>query len=164
MQPYHLRRAEKAITDKDECLAIIAGQKYMTLAMCKDNIPYLVTVNYGYDEEQQCFYFHSAKKGKKIDFLNTNPQVWGQIIEDCGYRDDKCDHAFRSIYFEGAVTFVEDIEEKSLALRLMIDHLEPAPEPVKERLVVEKRVKNVTIGKIMVTTMSGKQSGVQEED
>ena len=162
MQPYHLRRAEKAITNQDELRAIIEGQKYMTLAMCKDNIPYLVTMNYGYDAEQQCFYFHSAKKGKKIDFLTANPQVWGQVIEDCGYRDDKCDHAFRSIYFEGVVTFVENVEEKSHALRLMIDHLEPDPEPVKERLVVEKRVKAVNIGKVVVSVMTGKQNGVKE--
>jgi nitroimidazol reductase NimA-like FMN-containing flavoprotein (pyridoxamine 5'-phosphate oxidase superfamily) len=164
MKPYHLRRAEKAITDQDELRAIIEGQKYMTLAMSKDNIPYLVTMNYGYDAEQQCFYFHSAQKGKKIDFLSANPQIWGQIIEDCGYRDDKCDHAFRSIYFEGTVTFVEDVEEKSHALRLMIDQLEPDPEPVKERLVVEKRVKAVNIGKVTVSAMTGKQNGVQEED
>ncbi len=101
MDTYHLRRSEKEITDPDQILAIIRGQKYMTLAKCKDNVLYLVTVNYGYDEARNCFYFHCARKVKKQDYLAANPMVWGQIVEDAGYQDGKCDHAFRTVQFQG---------------------------------------------------------------
>jgi len=49
-----LRREEKAIEAQDEMIAILEGAKYVTVAMCLDNEPYLVTLSHGYalqDEE-----------------------------------------------------------------------------------------------------------------
>ena len=160
MQVYHLRRSEKAITDPAEMWAIIAEQKFVTLALCQDNVPYLATVNYGYDQAASCLYFHCAGEGKKIDYLRANPVVWGQIVEDNGYRDGKCDHAFRSVQLQGRVTFVEDIEEKRRALSLMIDRLESDPEAVKARLVTAKAVEKVMIGQVHIEAMTGKANNV----
>ncbi len=160
MHTYHLRRSEKAITAPTEMWAIIAGQKYVTLALCKDNVPYLATVNYSYDQAAGCLYFHCAGEGKKMDYLQANPVVWGQIVEDSGYLDGKCDHAFRTVQFEGRVTFVEDVEEKRRVLSLMIDRLESDPEAVKARLVTAKAVERVMIGKVHIETMTGKVNGV----
>jgi nitroimidazol reductase NimA-like FMN-containing flavoprotein (pyridoxamine 5'-phosphate oxidase superfamily) len=160
MQAYHLRRSEKAITDPAEMWAIIAGQKFVTLALCKDNVPYLATVNYGYDQVAGCLYFHCAGEGKKMDYLQANPVVWGQVIEDNGYLDGKCDHAFRTVQFEGRVTLLEDIEEKRCALSLMIDRLESDPEAVKTRLITAKALERVTIGQVHIETMTGKANGI----
>lgn len=160
MQTYHLRRSEKAITNPTEMWDIIAMQKYMTLALCKDNAPYLVTVNYGCDQAAGCLYFHCAGEGKKMDYLRANPVVWGQIVEDNGYLDGKCDHAFRAVQFEGRVTFVEDAEEKRRALSLMIDRLESDPEAVKARLITDKALERVTIGQVHIETMTGKANGI----
>ncbi|MBN1936299.1 MAG: pyridoxamine 5'-phosphate oxidase family protein [Anaerolineae bacterium] len=158
MNTYHLRRQEKTIEDQDELIAIIQGQKYMTLAMCRDDEPYLVSLNYGFDPEARCFYIHCAGEGKKIDILRANPTVWGQVIEDLHYQDGKCDHFFRSVHFQGRVSFVDDIDEKRAALHLMIDALEPDPEPVEQRLVTAKSLESVTILKIAVEGWSGKKS------
>lgn len=158
MGTFHLRRQEKIIEDQDELVAIIQGQKYMTLAMCRDDGPYLASLNYGFDPEARCFYVHCADEGRKIDILRTNPTVWGQVIEDRGYQDTRCDHFFRSVHFKGRVSFVEDIEDKRAALNLMIDALEPEPEPVRQRLITAKSLQSVTILKIAVEGWSGKQS------
>ncbi len=40
---YHLRRCEQAITRPEELLEVIRGQRHMTLALCRDGEPYLVT-------------------------------------------------------------------------------------------------------------------------
>lgn len=160
MQTYHLRRSEKEIIDPTAMWAIIAGQKTMTLALCKDNMPYLVTVNYGHDQAGSCLYFHCAGEGKKMDYLQANPVVWGQVLEDHGYLDGKCDHAFRTVQFEGRVTFVEDTEEKRRALSLMIDQLESDPEAVKARQATSRAVERVTIGKVVVGALTGKVNGV----
>ena len=64
-EPYHLRRTEREITDKKEIDRIINDQLFMTLAMCRDGLPYLVTLNYGYDPQASCLYFHCARAGKK---------------------------------------------------------------------------------------------------
>ena len=164
MQSYHLRRSEKEIADQDTLHDIIAGQKYMTLAMCKDNEPYLATVNYGYNAEERCFYFHCAGEGKKMDYLRSNAIVWGQIVEDHGYLVGRCDHAFRTVQFRGTVTLLQEDEEKRRALNAMIDQLEPDPEPVKQRLMTEQAVARVTIGKVAVDFMSGKQSQVPTQE
>ena len=160
MQTYHLRRSEKEITDPTLLQAVIKGQKYMTLAMALDNEPYLVTLSYGYDADANCFYFHCAAEGRKMDYVRTNPVVWGQIIEDHGYVVGKCSHAFRTVQFRGTVSFLDDIEEKRHALHLMIDFLEPDPEPVKQKQVTDKALTRVTIGKVSVELITGKQSDV----
>ena len=158
MAEYHLRRSEKAITDHQELAEIIKGQKYMTLALCHENEPYLVAMNYGFDEAESCLYFHCANEGKKVDILHQNPLVWGQIMEDCGYLPGKCDHAYQSVEFKGTVTFLISRETKRHALELMIDQLEPDPETVKQRFQKVDAFDNTTVGKIHIETMSGKRN------
>ncbi len=160
MESYHMRRAEKAITERAELLEIIREQKYMTLALCSGQEPYLVSVNYGYDGEENCFYFHCAREGRKIDYLKANPVVYGQILEDNGYIVGECDHAARTVQFRARATFLESAEAKRRALALMIDQLEPEPEPVKARSLKAPRIAGVTIISLQVETLTGKQLGV----
>lgn len=157
-EKYHLRRPEKAIADFDEIGEIIRQQKFMTLALCRQNEPYLVTLNYGYHQEANCFFFHCAKAGKKLDFLRANPRVWGQILEDLGYIQGECSHAYRCVEFEGVVDFPDSLEEKKNALELMIDQIEPQPQPLKERMLTEDRISGVTIGRIHIEGISAKKN------
>jgi nitroimidazol reductase NimA-like FMN-containing flavoprotein (pyridoxamine 5'-phosphate oxidase superfamily) len=70
-----IRRREKTITERNEMIEILESVQYVTIAMCADNEPYLVTLSHGYDRECHCIYFHCAKEGKKIDILNSNSVV-----------------------------------------------------------------------------------------
>ncbi len=158
-QPYHLRRSERAITDPGELLEIISGQQHMTLALCRGGEPYMATVNYGYDAEERCFYFHCAHEGKKVDYMRANPIVWGQVLEDDGYLAGSCDYAYRTVQFRGRAEFVEEPAEKRRALALMVERMEPEPGPVKDRLLVEARVRGVTIVRVRVLEMTGKHGG-----
>ena len=160
MEIYHMRRAEKAITERSELLEIIREQKYMTLALCSGEEPYLVSVNYGYEVEENCFYFHCAKKGRKIDYLKANPVVYGQILEDNDYLAGECDHAARTVQFRARATFLESAEAKRRALALMIDQLEPEPEPMKARTLKAPRIAAVTVVSLKVEALTGKQFGI----
>lgn len=160
MDKYHSRRPEKMINQLSEMIDLIKSQKIMTLAMCKDNQPYLVTLNYGFAEESKCFYFHSAQMGKKIDYLKANPVVWGQILEDKGYIQGQCDHAYKSVQFKGKVEFVTDISEIRDALYLMIDNLEDDPEKIKQRFANSNSFKQVAICRVTMLGISGKQNGI----
>ena len=51
-----IRRKEKAITDDAEIKKILLETKYITLAMCYDNSPYLVTLSHGYDPENNVLF------------------------------------------------------------------------------------------------------------
>ena len=46
-----MRRKEKAIESIEEMKYILQTVKHITIAMCEDNIPYLVTLSHGYDPE-----------------------------------------------------------------------------------------------------------------
>ena len=157
MNRYHFHHPEKMFTDRAELLEVIAGQRLMTLAMATEGQPYLITVKYGFEPERDYFYFHCAPEGKKIAYLRANPNVWGQVIEDHGYLIGKCDHAYRSVHFEAAFTFLQSEEEKREALTLMIRQLEPDPEPVIGRLITQARLSKTSVGRVQVLEMTGKR-------
>jgi hypothetical protein len=161
VEPYHLRRKEKALDDPEAMRRVLRAVKHVTLALCRDGEPYLVTMNHGYDEAEGCLYFHCAPSGKKLDFLRANPRVWGQALEDLGYLDGECDHAYRTVQFSGAAEFIEDYEQKRRALEVMIDQLEPDPGPVKERTLEPPRVRGVGILRVRILSMSGKEGPVK---
>lgn len=156
-ESYHLRRIERDMPERADQLAVLRGQKYLSLAMCRDNQPYLVSLNYGFSEEENCFYVHSAPEGRKLDYLRANPRVFGQVIEDRGYVVGRCSHAYRSVMFEARAEFVEDLEEKRQALSQMIDHADPDPGPLRERLVATSDLAQVVVLRLAIQRISGKQ-------
>ncbi|MCF2142420.1 MAG: pyridoxamine 5'-phosphate oxidase family protein [Candidatus Heimdallarchaeota archaeon] len=155
-----IRRKEKAIRTTKEMQEILLQAKYITLAMCTNNEPYLVTVSHGYDKKQNCLYFHCAAEGKKIDILRKNNLVWGQALLDKGYVYGKCDHLYTTTQFKGRVEFITDLAEKKRALTLMIHQLEEESqrEQVMTNQLTDKAIKDVTIGRIDIDFMSGKQA------
>ncbi|MHA1110653.1 MAG: pyridoxamine 5'-phosphate oxidase family protein [Promethearchaeota archaeon] len=159
MQKYHLRRTDKKIKKTEDIIDIVNRQEYLTLALCNNNRPYLVSLNYGFDQEKMCFYFHCAAEGKKIDFLKANSIVYGQILEDLKYKEGECSYAYRSVQFEGEVTFLKDNLEKKHALNLMIEKIEnPALiQKTKEKHVTVSAIEKVFIGKITVNEFTGKE-------
>ena len=157
---YHMKRKDKEITDVNVLKKILKSTKYVTIALCKDNQPYLVTLSHGYDENCNCIYFHCAKEGKKLDYLKSNNTVWGQAMLDCGYSEGQCNHLFASVHFRGKVTIIEQPEEKRLALKCMIRQLDKNPEPLiaKQVKLDSERLKKTVIGRIDLDYMSGKKS------
>jgi nitroimidazol reductase NimA-like FMN-containing flavoprotein (pyridoxamine 5'-phosphate oxidase superfamily) len=157
MKNYHLRDCDKGIEDPGILDAIILGQKYLTMAMCIDSEPYLATVNYYYDKEQRFFYFHCSLVGKKIDFLNSNPVVWGQVICDLGYVQGECAHRYRTVQFKGRVEFLSNNDEKLFALECMMDQLEDSVTKERKEKLRERDLDKVAIGKITIDWIGGKQ-------
>lgn len=157
MKKYHIRRSEREM-NKFEIREIVQKGKYMTLALCKTGEPYLVTVNYAYDENERCFYFHCAAEGKKIEFIRANKRAWGQILEDLGYAQGECDHHYKTVHFQGEAFVLEDREAKRRALALMIDQLEEIPGPVKDRNLIDAKIDGVTIVKVTTSYFTGKKN------
>ena len=138
-----IRRKEKSIVNQQEIKSILTSTKYVTLAICRKNKPYLVTVSHGYNPIDNEIYFHCAAVGKKIDYLKVNPVVWGQALVDLGYARSECNHHYKTAQFKGEVRFLNDFAEKKNALSIMIDQLEPdeeSREKVKSEQLKEKAV------------------------
>lgn len=152
-----VRRKDKEITNPDVLKRILVKAKYVTLALCRNNEPYLVTLSHGYDEDRNCIFFHCAKKGKKLDFIRENAAVWGQAILDYGYKEPDCDHQYASLHFRGKVTILDNIEQKREAIECMIRRLNKNPDPIISKLKTE-RVQNTVVGRIDVEYMTGKKT------
>ncbi|MFX0014092.1 MAG: pyridoxamine 5'-phosphate oxidase family protein [Promethearchaeota archaeon] len=157
-----IRRKEKAITDENEMKQILQSAQYITIAMCKDNQPYLVTLSHGYDPERGLLFFHCASDGKKIDYLTSNNVVWGQALIDLGYAQGACDHLYATTQFKGKVSFIQDLEEKRQALINMIQKLDEKPQMIINKQLTDKSIAKVTIGQIDIEDMTGKKQKTVE--
>jgi len=154
---YHMRRAEREITSRKEMTELLAELPHVTFAMCKDETPYLVTVNHAYDEKSNCIYFHCARSGKKLDFIKANPIVMGQVIEDRGYVKDECDYDYRTVHFEGVASEVTSSREKLRALALLVARFESNTDEARKKFIKAASVKRVAVYRIDVDKMTGKK-------
>jgi nitroimidazol reductase NimA-like FMN-containing flavoprotein (pyridoxamine 5'-phosphate oxidase superfamily) len=81
-----MRRAERAVTDREEIDMIIRGSQVCRLALALDDEPYLVPVSFGYDGE--AIYLHTARAGKKIAFFEGNGRVCFEFEREVRLRTD----------------------------------------------------------------------------
>ena len=152
---FHVRRKDREITDLDEMRQVLKGTKYVTVALCMDNAPYLVALSHGYDQTRNCLYFHCAPEGKKLIYAQSNPKVWGQAVLDFGVTDE-CDYAYTSVHFQGTLSLIANSTEKKHAMETLVWQAALNPESKLAKIKPEKLDKT-TIGKIEITYMSGKK-------
>jgi nitroimidazol reductase NimA-like FMN-containing flavoprotein (pyridoxamine 5'-phosphate oxidase superfamily) len=152
-----MRKSEREITEVPKLIEILIKGKYTTISLCRNDEPYLVTVSYGYDKNENALYFHAALSGLKLDYIKANPKVCGTVIEDHGYVVGRCKQYFRSLVFFGTMSIVDGLDEKKHGLNILFDHLEGEPEPMKERNVPkDESYKKISILKLKISEMTGK--------
>lgn len=156
---YHVRRFDREITDENELKSIMERGKYGIIGLSRDNEPYVVTLNYGYDKAGNALFFHCGKEGQKIDFIKSNPRACVTIIEDNGFDVNSCEHKYKSVILHGKICLINDAGETGRAMRLMIMQLEKkAPEKLIERLKTGNRdFDNLQILKFTIDKITGKK-------
>lgn len=154
---YHIRRKEKEFTDNESKIKVLKSQNYLTLAMIDDGEPYMVPLSQAYDEERNRVYIHMASEGRKLSVLRKNPSVWGMALQDHGYHKGECSHLYASVMFKGKVVFIEDVEEKKHAFRVLADQLEPELE-ARERFATSEGIPGTVVAYIDIDDWSGKKS------
>ena len=152
---FHVRRKDREITDRDVLKQVLRSTKYVTVALCMDNEPYLVSLSHGYDEATNCLYFHCADEGKKLVYMKANSRVWGQAVLDFGVTDE-CDYAYTSVHFRGKASMIEDLREKQHAIEVLVRQLSDNPEEKLAKIKPEKLARTA-MGRIDIEYMSGKQ-------
>jgi nitroimidazol reductase NimA-like FMN-containing flavoprotein (pyridoxamine 5'-phosphate oxidase superfamily) len=160
---FHLRRLDREINDQKALKRLLGHQQYFVMSMADGGEPYAVPLGYVYDEEENALYFHSAKEGKKIEFLKKNPRVWGFVVIDEGVQSGGCVNLYASSMFLGKVEWVSDAAEKARAMNLFAERLSIDVEGTKQRL--EKMFEagralpaGVVIAKIRIEELTGKHS------
>ncbi len=151
-----MRRKHQEITDKDMLGEIIGKAEVLRLGLCKDNKPYVVPLAFGFDGEH--FYFHSAKKGMKIEYLRSNPNVSFELESKAGlvwHETKACEFNFsyRSVIGFGEAGEIKGNEEKRKALNIMMNQYTN-----KEWSFPLPMILAVSVWRIKINELSGKQS------
>lgn len=131
---------------------ILSSVEFGTLALCKDNKPYSVPLNFvEYDAD---IYFHGAKKGKKISIINENANASFSVVEDYSllpsyFSSDKGDacpatHLFKSVIIDGKIKILEDYNEKVIALEMLMQKLQKEGKYIPLNEEMYKKALNAT--------------------
>ena len=121
-----MTKRERQITDESRIREILDTAKVLRLGLAVNNEPYVVPLNYGYTMEdgRLTLYMHSAVRGKKLDMIRENPNVFFEL--DCDLRpfegDVACRYglAYSSVMGRGRAAVVEDVEEKIRAMSVLM--------------------------------------------
>jgi len=137
-----MTKRERQITDEKQILQILDTAKVLHLGLAVNNEPYVVPMNYGFclENGKLTVYLHSALKGKKLDMIRENPNVFFEIdcdMQPFGEGDIPCQYGmvYSSIMGKGKATIVEDVNEKMQAMSALMKTQTQKEFTFNERLV-----------------------------
>jgi nitroimidazol reductase NimA-like FMN-containing flavoprotein (pyridoxamine 5'-phosphate oxidase superfamily) len=151
-----VRRTDREIADRSEIDRIIHGSQVCHLGLARDDEPYVVPLSFGYDGE--ALYFHTARRGKKIDFFAANPRVCFEFereIQLVADADDACGwtFAFESVVGYGTISEITSPELKARALnQIMLQYSD------REWTFNEADLESVRTWRVLVESVTGKLS------
>jgi nitroimidazol reductase NimA-like FMN-containing flavoprotein (pyridoxamine 5'-phosphate oxidase superfamily) len=151
-----MRRKENEITDKVDMEAIIRKSTVCRLALSHDNLPYIVPLCFGYEEN--LLYFHTAREGEKLEILKKNQNVCFEFDIDHevvkGEKACKWGMKYRSVIGFGTGSVIRDPESKRHALDIIMRQYSEGPFAFQEA-ALERTV----VIKVEIARMTGKKSG-----
>lgn len=148
---------KKQSLETSEIIKILNNEKRGVLSVHGENgYPYGLPINYWYNEENGCIYFHSGKTGHKIDAINNDNRA-SFCVYDKGYiKDGDWALNISSVIVFGKLHIVEDSEKtieiyRRLSLKFTsdIEYIDSEIEKfAKNTLCYELKPEHVT-GKIV---------------
>lgn len=149
----------KVISKIEDIRNIIKKCDCCNLAMVdQNNHPYVIPMNFGFDDEY--IYLHSSSKGKKMTILENNKNVCLSFSTDHELRWQSeqvaCSYSmkYRSVLVYGTVEFVESPEKKIAALdKIMGQYTE------KKFTYSDPAVRDVRVFKVHIDKLEGREYG-----
>jgi nitroimidazol reductase NimA-like FMN-containing flavoprotein (pyridoxamine 5'-phosphate oxidase superfamily) len=116
-----MRRKDREISESKEIETIISRCDVCRVAFASGNVPYIVTMNFGYrGGDVPVLYFHCAPEGRKIEMINKNNYVCFEMDTDHEiFKGEKgCDWGmnFSSVVGYGNLFIIKDKHEKIAGL------------------------------------------------
>lgn len=124
-----MRRAERMVENEQQILEVLEECKVCRIGLNDNGRIYIVPLNFGYCYEQGklTLYFHGASEGRKLDVIRGNSSVGFEMDGRHDLVEGKlaCQYSyyFSSIIGNGSANIVEEQEEKSKALGLIMHHM-----------------------------------------
>jgi nitroimidazol reductase NimA-like FMN-containing flavoprotein (pyridoxamine 5'-phosphate oxidase superfamily) len=154
-----MRRSDKEIKNKETIQWVLKKAQVCRIAFCDNNKPYIVPMNFGFDDNY--LYLHSAPEGQKINILSKNRNICFEvdIKNELVKSEIACDWGMKyySVIGYGKVDFIDDIEEKKKVLDIIIEKYN---ENDLESIEYSKSSLNkVAIFRVEIEEITGKKSG-----
>ena len=153
-----MRRSDRDVIDIKEIESVIEKVDVCRIAISNDNIPYIVTMNFGYIHgDTSKIYFHCASEGRKLEMLKKNNYVCFQMDGDHKLKtgESACDFGmgYCSIIGYGSVFVVADEHERNVGMDLIMKRYTQ-----KTEFIYNKEVfKRTTILRLDISEMSCKK-------
>ena len=148
-------RRKKQQVSKDACIDILSQEKRGALAVNgEDGYPYVVPVNFYYDEPTETLYFHGAKTGHKIDSIQKNPKVCFTVWTSGTRKEGDWAYYVSSVVVFGTASLVTDSDLLREKLRVIGLKYYPTAEEVDQ--VMHRTLGNVQMIAVHVDHMTGK--------
>lgn len=150
-----------SIEEREKVEQIIQSEKICFVGFSdEDGIPYVLPMNYGYEDDT--IYLHSGPEGKAVSILEHNPNVcitfctqpkliWQHPDVACSYRMQS-----KSVICNGRVLFEEDFSEKKRILNIIMRQYID-----KDFKYSVPAVNNVKIWKVSIDSIAAKEFGVR---
>ena len=142
------------ITDKSEIDSIIAGCDICFVGFVElDGSPYVIPMNFGYANSNEII-LHSGPEGKHLRLLEKNNRVC--ITFSNGHKlvyqhaDVACSYSMdsKSVLCKGAVTFIEDIDEKETTMNLLMKNYTDREFKYSKPALMNVKIWRVTVDEI----------------
>lgn len=159
-----MRREEREITDCSELDAILTRTRICRLAFAVAGEAYIVPLSHGYDPQVHVLFFHTAKDGKKIECIETNPRVCFEVegtVEVKAAGIDACSWGvhFESVIGHGTLHEIVDPAAKIAALRIM---MKQQAGHEADWTFAGEAVDSVRVWRLDIDSMTGKRSFAPE--
>ena len=154
-----MRRKDREIVDKKVMVSIIEKAIIFRVAMCWQDEPYMIPMNFGYQDNY--IYLHSAKEGRKLDILRNNNKVCIEFDADVelvqSQKACNTEMKYKSVLAFGKAVTLKDIVEKKKALDIIMHHYYNH-DSLSVFHYPEDTLEKVIIIKVRVKEMTGKES------
>ena len=146
-----MRKSEREIKERKDIDGIIRRCRVCHLAMCDNDQPYVLPLNFGYDGE--FLYFHAAPAGKKLDIIRKNNRVGFEfdILHAIVNAEQACAWGaeYESVIGSGTAEIVDDVETKKIALEWIMrqygsDADDFPEETMKKTLILRVRILEIS--------------------
>ena len=157
-------RPPKEITDPKEIDDIIERADVCRIALSDNNIPYIVTMNFGYRKgKNPALFLHCAAKGKKTEIIKRNNLACFQMSIDhkmvATHVRCNCGMQYKSVVGMGRIFFIIENEDKIEALNNLMKHYHGHD---RHQFKIA-HVKTTTVLRLDIDEISGKKCEYQVE-
>jgi nitroimidazol reductase NimA-like FMN-containing flavoprotein (pyridoxamine 5'-phosphate oxidase superfamily) len=150
-----MRRKDKEVTDIENIELIINSSDVCRVAFADNNMPYIVTMNFGYSASpDQCLYFHSATEGRKLEMIKRNNHVCFEMDTDhklySGLKGCDWGMKFKSVVGYGNIHILSERDDKIKGLNCIMSHysegsvFEYDEKMLEKTLVIRLDIKEMT--------------------